>query len=82
MKSSRSQYIFGALFFAIGIYQLAVRDMAEFSLYAVAGSAFIVNALSMEPRFQRHKKALAIVSWLLIFATGLIFLFMLQFKYL
>lgn len=82
MKSTKSQYIFGALFFAIGIYQLAIGDLAEFSLYAAGGSAFIVNALSLEPRMARHKKTLAIVSWLLIFVTGALFLYMLQFKYL
>jgi hypothetical protein len=76
-----TQYIFGGLFILIGIYQLVIKDYMEFFLYALAGVTFIVNRLSMEPRFIAHKKPLAILSWLLIFGTGILFLWMLQFKH-
>lgn len=82
MNASRNHYLFGGLFFAIGVYQLIVGDWSEFWLYAAAGSAFVVTALSGEPRLQRHRKPLAIISWLLILGTGILFLFMLQFRYL
>jgi hypothetical protein len=82
MKSLNRQYLFGSLFIAFGIYQLVIKDYLEFSLYAVAGCAFIVNALTMEPKLYPYKKPLVILSWLLIFASGALFLYLLQFKYL
>ena len=82
MNARTRQYLFGAIFLAVGIYQLVVRDYLEFCLYALAGSAFIVNSLTMEPRFVAHKRPLVVVSWILIGATGILFLYLLQFKYL
>lgn len=82
MSAKNRQYLFGLLFIGVGIYQLAVNDLLEFSLYALAGTSFIVNALTLEPRLFAYKKPLVIVSWILIGATGILFLYMLQFKYL
>jgi hypothetical protein len=82
MNKLSSQYIFGSLFIAVGIYQLVIKDYLEFYLYALAGATFIINALSMEPKLLAYKKPLAILSWLLIIGTGVLFLWMLQFKYL
>ena len=82
MNAKSRQYLFGLLFIAFGVYQLTVKDYLEFSLYALAGTAFIVNCLTMEPRLFAYKKPLVIVSWILIGATGILFLYLLQFKYL
>jgi hypothetical protein len=82
MNAHTRQYLFGIIFLAVGIYQLYIKDLLEFSLYGLAGLAFIVNALTMEPRLISFKKPLVIVSWLLIGATGILFLYLLQFKYL
>ena len=82
MNAKTRQYLFGLIFIGIGIYQLAINDILEFSLYGLAGLAFIVNSLTMEPRFIAYKKPLAIFSWMLIGATGILFLYLLQFKYL
>ena len=82
MNAQTRQYLFGLIFFAVGIYQLTVKDYLEFGLYALAGMSFIVNALSLEPRLLRQKKPLAIASWVLIISTGTLFLYLLQFKYL
>lgn len=82
MSPKNRQYLFGILFLGVGIYQLAMNDLLEFSLYALAGASFIVNALTLEPRLLTYKKPLVIVSWILIGATGILFLYMLQFKYL
>ena len=82
MNSQTRQYLFGGIFVAVGIYQLVIKDYLEFSLYTVAGLAFIFNALTFEPRFLAYKKALVIISWILIICTGLLFLYLLQFKYL
>ena len=82
MSPKNRQYLFGLLFLGVGIYQLAVNDLLEFSLYALAGASFIVNALTLEPRLLAYKKPMVIVSWILIGATGILFLYMLQFKYL
>ena len=82
MNAKTRQYLFGLIFVAIGIYQLIIEDYLEFALYALAGVAFIVNALTLEPRLLNYKKPLVIVSWVLIGATGILFLYLLQFKYL
>ena len=80
MNSTQRQYLFGLIFICAGIYQAYIHDYLEFSLFAVAGVTFIVNALSIEPKFSQYKKPLAIISWILIFATGILFLYLLQFK--
>ena len=82
MNAKNRQYLFGLIFLAVGIYQFTIKDWLEFSLYSLAGLAFIVNSLTMEPRLLRYKKPLVIVSWVLIIATGILFLYLLQFKYL
>jgi len=82
MNAKSRQYLFGAIFLAIGVYQLAIRDWLEFSLYALAGLSFILNAATLEPRLIAYKKPLSILSWILIGATGILFLYLLQFKYL
>jgi hypothetical protein len=82
MKGHSRLYLFAALFLAVGIYQLVMDDIREFSLYALAASAFVLNALSLEPRLASHKKALSIAGWISIAITGILFLYLLQFKYL
>jgi hypothetical protein len=80
-KSETRQYFFGIIFLGFGIYQLVTGDYLEFGLYAMAGLAFIFNTLTFEPRLVTYKKALVITTWILIGITGLLFLYMLQFKY-
>jgi len=82
MNAKTRQYLFGLIFLGVAIYQLVIKDLLEFSLYSLAGLAFIVNALTLEPRLAVYKKPLVIVSWILIGATGILFLYLLQFKYL
>ena len=82
MNAKNRQYLFGLIFIAVGIYQSTIRDWLEFALYTLAGLAFIVNSLTMEPRLLKYKKPLVIVSWILIISTGVLFLYLLQFKYL
>jgi hypothetical protein len=82
MNSKTRQYLFGIIFLAVGVYQLVINDLLEFGLYGMAGAAFIVNAITMEPRFSSQKKPLVIISWILIAGTGILFLYLLQFKYL
>ena len=80
MNSTQRQYLFGLIFIGAGIYQAYIHDYLEFALFAIAGVTFIVNALSIEPKLAQYKKPLAIASWILIFATGILFLYLLQFK--
>jgi hypothetical protein len=82
LNSQTRQYLFGLIFIGVGIYQFVIGDYLECTLYAVAGLAFIVNALTFESKLFNYKKPLVIVSWLLIGASGLLFLYLLQFKYL
>jgi hypothetical protein len=82
MNAKTRQYLFGLIFLGVAIYQLKINDLLEFSLYGMAGAAFVVNSLTMEPKLAAMKKPLVILSWLLIGATGILFLYLLQFKYL
>ena len=82
MNPRTRQYLFGLLFIGVGVYYAVRSDYMELTLYSLAGLAFIVNALTMEPRAASYKKPLVVFSWLLIAATGILFLYMLQFKYL
>lgn len=82
MNRSRRQYLFGLIFLAFAVYQSVIRDYLECLLYGVAGLAFIFNAATFEPRFLPYKKFLVITTWILIISTGIIFLYLLQFKYL
>lgn len=81
MNAQVRQYLFGLVFIGVGIYQFIIRDYLEFALYGVAGLAFIFNALTFETKLAAYKKQLVIVSWLLIGTTGILFLYLLQFKY-
>ena len=82
MNARTRQYLFGLIFLAVGVYQLVIKDYLEFCLYALAGTAFIVNCMTMEPGLVKFKKPLVIISWFLIGSTGILFLYLLQFKYL
>lgn len=82
MNPNPRQYVFGLIFMGVGIYNIVIRDYLESSLYIMAGLAFIFNQLANEPRFVANKKTLVIVTWALIITTGLLFLYLLQFKFL
>jgi hypothetical protein len=81
MNARVRQYLFGLIFVGVGIYQYVIGDYIEMWLYAIAGVAFIVNSLTLEPRLIAYKKPLVVVSWILIASTGILFLYLLQFKY-
>lgn len=82
MKSINRQYLFALLFIGFGIYQLVTGDVLEFLLYFVAGLAFTFNTLTFEPKLFKYKKPLVITTWILIGATAILFLYLLQFKFL
>ncbi|MEJ7643000.1 MAG: hypothetical protein WKF87_00260 [Chryseolinea sp.] len=82
MSSILRQYAFAFIFIAVGVFQLVKHDLPEASLYLLAGAAFIFNALAGEPRLVKYKKMLAIITWVLIAIVGVLFLYLLQFKYL
>lgn len=56
--------------------------MLESFLYMVAGAAFIFNTLASEPSLVTYKRTLVIITWILIIGAGILFLYLLQFKYL
>ena len=82
MNSRTQQYLFGLIFFGVGLYQLYVKDYIEAALYCLAALAFIVNTLTHEPRLLPFKKPLVIITWFLIGVTGILFIYLLQFKFL
>lgn len=81
MNSIIRQYLFGLIFICVGVYQLSIRDYLECLLYTVAGLSFIVNALTLEPKLIVYKKTLVTLSWILIITTGLLFFYLIQFKW-
>lgn len=81
MNASLRQYGFALIFLGVGIYQLVNRDVLEASLYLLGGIAFVCNNLASSPRLARFKKVFVIVTWVLIFVVGILFLYMLQFKH-
>jgi len=82
MNARTRQYLFGLIFIAFGIYQLVQRDTLEASLYIIAGAAFVSNTLATEPAFSEYNKILVALTWILIIAAGILFLYLLQFKFL
>lgn len=82
MTALTRQYPFGLIFIGVGIYQFVIGDYLEMALYSIGGLSFIFNALTMQPQLIQYKKPLVIVSWILIITTGLLFLYLLQFKFL
>jgi hypothetical protein len=81
MDATIRRYLFGVIFFGLGLYQLYIQDYVEASLYLVAGLAFIVNSLASEPRLVAHRKWLVIAAWTLIIASAIIFLYVVQYKW-
>ncbi|HEY9007535.1 hypothetical protein [Ohtaekwangia sp.] len=82
MSATIRQYLFGAIFFAVGIYQLYRNDFLEAALYLLAALSFVFNTLATEPKLLAYKKMLVIITWSLIIITALVFLYVLQFKFL
>jgi uncharacterized membrane protein len=81
MKSEKQQYVFGALFVGVGLYQFFQNDFLEGTLYILAALAFIVNALTREPGLLVWKKPLVIITWVLIAVTLILFVYLIQFKF-
>ncbi|MGC3942981.1 MAG: hypothetical protein QM762_00335 [Chryseolinea sp.] len=81
MNATVRQYGFAIIFLGVGIYQLIKGDALEASLYLVGAAAFVSNNLASSPRLAAYKKPLVIVTWVLIVAVGILFLWMLQFKH-
>ena len=82
MNATTRQYLFGAIFLAVGLYQIYRRDYLEASLYLLAGLSFVFNMLASEPKLIAYKKTLVIITWSLMIITALVFLYVLQFKFL
>lgn len=82
MDSRIRQYLFGLVFFGFGVYEFMKDDPLEASVYLTAGLAFIANNLVSEPRLFAYKKILVAITWALIIAASIIFLYVLQFKFL
>jgi DMSO/TMAO reductase YedYZ heme-binding membrane subunit len=82
MDSRLRQYLFGLVFFGFGVYEFKKNDPLEAAVYLTAGLAFIFNNLVGEPKLVAYRKPLIITTWALIIAASIIFLYVLQFKFL
>ena len=81
MNANIRQYLFGAVFIAVGVYNIAVGEYLESSLYIMAGASFALNQMVNEPRLVRHKKQLVMATWTFIIMTAVLFLYLLQSRY-
>ena len=81
MSANSRQYLFGSIFLAVAIYHIYISDYLEACLYGLAGLAFIVNTLTLEPRLAAQKRFLVIITWVLIVISVILFLYLMQFKY-
>lgn len=81
MNSLTRQYLFGAIFMAVGFYQAFQHHYLECTLYITAGLAFAVNALSLQPQLEKYKKMLGMVSWMLIIVAGVLFFYVVANKF-
>lgn len=82
MSATLRQYGFAIIFFGVGIFQLVKRDVAEATLYMLAASAFVFNNLASSPKLIAYKRPLVIITWCLIIAVAVLFLYLLQFRHL
>jgi hypothetical protein len=82
MDSRIRQYLFGLVFFGFGMYEFKKNDPLEASVYLLAGLAFIFNNLISEPKLFGYRTLLVTITWILIIAASIVFLYILQFKFL
>ncbi len=82
MSKHIRQYFFAVIFAGVGIYFITKDDYLEGSLYVMAGLSFTVNSLASEPALLSYRKPLTVAAWAFIIATGILFLWVIQFKYL
>jgi len=82
MNAQLRQYFFGLIFLGFGAYQVYQKDYLEATLYLLAGLSFVANTLVNEPKLISIKKAVVIITWILMIATALVFLWVIQFKFL
>jgi hypothetical protein len=76
MKGSTS-YLVAIISLSFSAYQFYLEDLREFTLYFILGLTFAVMGLSREDRFKKYKWLVGL-SWLLVIASGIMFLFVLR----
>jgi hypothetical protein len=80
MNNKSLNLAFAIGFFILGLYNLYRMDLQEVGLYFLAALAFTFNVLASEPKLLRFRKPFTIITWVLMVVTGLLFLYLLQFK--
>lgn len=73
MGSVTRQYIFGCILIGVAIYRLYLGIPLDAVLYGIAGLAFVVNGLTLEPRLIAYKKPLVILTWIFIASAAILF---------
>lgn len=77
-KGAALQYLVGVLMISFSIYQVYIKDIWEFALYATAGLAFLTMGLIKEEKYLVSKSFMTILSWILILGTVFIFFFLVR----
>ena len=82
LQNLNTQYIFAIIFTGVGVYQIYRADWLEAILYFLAAITFVLNNLASAPKFAQQKKLMVVIIWVLMIVITLLFLWLLQFKYL
>jgi hypothetical protein len=77
MDSRLRQYLFGLIFFGFGVFEFKKNDPLEASVYLLAGLALFLFILS-RTKAPSHKRLLVVVTWALIIAASIVFLYVLR----
>lgn len=72
-----TQYLVALAAFAFSVFRYVQTDYREFTMYLTLSLAFAVLGVSREERFQKFKW-LKVLSWILVFATAIAFLYVLR----
>jgi hypothetical protein len=78
MSAAIIRYVVGVVMILFAIYQIVIKDYWESALYITAGLAFITMGLITDDVFPRYRKAMNVISWILIFSAAFFFLFLLR----
>ncbi|HMP98530.1 MAG TPA: hypothetical protein PKC24_02035 [Cyclobacteriaceae bacterium] len=72
-----TQYLIALAATVFAVFKYTQQDYREFTLYFMLGLAFAVLGLSREEKLKQHKW-LPVLSWILVIATGIAFLYVLR----
>ncbi len=74
----KGYYLAGVLFLLLALYRLFYGSYLDSIMYFALGIGFSITGIIKNQLYLQHHKVLGIVSWIMIFVTLFIFLFLLR----